>query len=236
MHGCSRLETLALSYAHEGVVMIEHLMTDAELRRLDAAFAPGAGQRQDAIPETVRAFVREHMALTAVASAIGGGAMRLVRIVAFDKTAEANWFVPWHQDRSVALAERREAEGFGAWTSKAGVVHAEPPVSLLEQMVTLRVHLDACGEDDGPLEVAPGTHRHGRLPRGRIDALVADAPVRLCLAERGDILVMSPLLLHRSQRARRPERRRVLHLEYCSGRLAPGLAWALAPATGDRLH
>lgn len=236
MHGGSRLDVLAHRYAVDGVVMIEHLMTDAELRRLDGAFGPGAGRRQDAIPETARVFVREHKALADVASAIGGGAMQLVRIVAFDKTAEANWFVPWHQDRSVALAERRETDGFGAWTSTAGVVHAEPPVSLLEQMVTLRVHLDACGEDDGPLEVAPGTHRHGRLPRGEIEALVADAPVRLCLAERGDILVMSPLLLHRSQRARQPTRRRVLHLEYCSGRLAAGLSWALDPVAGDRLH
>jgi hypothetical protein len=236
MYGGSRLEALARSYANDGVVMIEHLMTDAELCRLDGAFGPGGGRRQDAIPDTVRAFVSEHEGLADVASAIGGGAMRLVRIVAFDKTAEANWFVPWHQDRSVALAERRETEGFGAWTSKSGVVHAEPPVSLLEQMVTLRVHLDTCGEDDGPLEVAPGTHRHGRLGRDGIEALVAGVPVRLCLAERGDILVMSPLLLHRSQRARRPTRRRVLHLEYCSGRLAAGLSWALDPVAGDRLH
>jgi hypothetical protein len=33
---------------------------------------------------------------------------------------------------------------------------------------------------------------------------------------RGDIVAMCPLLIHRSQRARTPAARRVIHLEFCA--------------------
>jgi ectoine hydroxylase-related dioxygenase (phytanoyl-CoA dioxygenase family) len=81
-------------------------------------------------------------------------------------------------------------------------------------MVTLRVHLDDCGEDNGPLDVLPGTHLAGRLARTDVARLTQAAEPLLCLAARGDILAMRPLLLHRSQRARKPAARRILHLEW----------------------
>jgi hypothetical protein len=45
-------------------------------------------------------------------------------------------------------------------------------------------------------------------------------------AKRGDVLLMSPLLLHGSERARVPTRRRVLHLEWAAFDLPGGLHWA----------
>jgi ectoine hydroxylase-related dioxygenase (phytanoyl-CoA dioxygenase family) len=161
-----------------------------------------------------------------------GDAARLVRVIAFDKTPEANWFVPWHQDRAIALAGRHDLAGFGPWTIKDGLVHAEPPVALLDAMVTLRIHLDDCTEDDGPLEVARGSHRLGRLDQTRIADAVESGEMTLCLANRGDIVAMRPLTLHRSQRARRPSRRRVLHLEYCAVSLPAPLMWAIDRVAG----
>ena len=41
---------------------------------------------------------------------------------------------------------------------------------------------------------------------------------------------MSPLLLHASSKATRPDHRRVIHLEFCSASLPPGmLPYASAP-------
>jgi hypothetical protein len=31
-----------------------------------------------------------------------------------------------------------------------------PPAEILDKMLTLRVHLDDCGEENGPLRVIPG--------------------------------------------------------------------------------
>src|SRR5205085_916534 len=88
-----------------------------------------------------------------------------VRGLSFDKPAGHNWKVPWHQDLSISVRERREVPGFGPWSLKAGVPHVQPPIGILERMLAVRLHLDACGETDGPLQVLPGSHAHGRLDR-----------------------------------------------------------------------
>jgi hypothetical protein len=51
-----------------------------------------------------------------IAAALLGATPRLVRALYFDKTAERNWFVAWHQDRTVALSRRLEMPGLGPWT------------------------------------------------------------------------------------------------------------------------
>jgi len=91
-----------------------------------------------------------------------------VRATLFDKTAGANWLVPWHQDLTVCVQSRLDVPGYGPWTRKAGVWHVQPPVSVLERMLSIRVHLDDCGESNGALRVLPGTHRLGRLNAAQI--------------------------------------------------------------------
>jgi hypothetical protein len=43
-----------------------------------------------------------------------------VRGIFFDKTRSSNWKVVWHQDLTIAVRERRDLDGFTAWTMKAG--------------------------------------------------------------------------------------------------------------------
>lgn len=148
-----------------------------------------------------------------------------VRGIFFDKTPEANWVVPWHQDLSIAVRVRKDLPGWGPWSVKAGVPHVQPPVSLLERMVTTRIHLDDCGPDRGPLLVLPGTHRLGRLDSVKTTDLVATIPATVCTASAGDIILMSPLLLHASGRATNPSRRRILHIEWAAEPLPDGLDW-----------
>ncbi len=96
---------------------------------------------------------------------VAGADCRLVRGLFFDKTPGANWPVAWHQDLTLAVAERREIAGWSNWSVKAGVPHVQPPVDILERMVTLRLQLDDCGADNGPLRVLPGSHCLGRIGR-----------------------------------------------------------------------
>ena len=62
--------------------------------------------------------------------------------------------------------ERMDTDGYGPWTVKSGLIQVEPPLEILERMVTLRVHLDAVDERNAPLRIVPGSHRLGRLPPG----------------------------------------------------------------------
>ena len=148
-----------------------------------------------------------------------------VRALFFDKLPGSNWKVPWHQDLSVALAPRRHVEGYGPWSHKAGVLHAQAPVSLLESMLTVRLHLDACPLTNGPLRVLPGSHRYGKLEHHQIETLRSQIKEEVCEVECGGALLMRPLLLHASSSAQSPSHRRVLHLEYANTRLPDGLEW-----------
>ena len=165
--------------------------------------------------------VRRLSANPRIAQLVGGA--RVVRGILFDKTREANWAVPPHQDLNIALAERHEVQGFGPWSMKAGIVHAIPPVEILRGMLTIRIGIDACDMANGPLRVIPGSH-HAKIP----EAELPNGPFVDCLHEAGGAVLMRPLAVHASPRAAKPIRRRVIHLEYASVDLPPPLRWAFA--------
>jgi ectoine hydroxylase-related dioxygenase (phytanoyl-CoA dioxygenase family) len=149
-----------------------------------------------------------------------------VRAILFDKTENANWGVPWHQDLAIAVAEQIETPGFKPWSIKAGVVHVNPPVSFLAGMVTLRLHLDDCFTDNGALRVLPGSHLQGELDAEAITAWSANQSPITCEIAKGGALLMRPLLLHASTAAKNPSHRRVLHVEYAAMDLPNGLKWS----------
>ena len=156
---------------------------------------------------------------------------RVVRGIYFDKHKDANWKVAWHQDLTIAVRERPACpaetaiDGYGPWSLKAGIHHVQPPVSVLENMLTLRIHLDHTDESNGALRVLPGTHRHGRLNATQIQHLRQHHHPLTCTVPRGGVLLMRPLLLHSSTTAAKPVHRRVLHFEYSSIDLPDGLRW-----------
>lgn len=155
---------------------------------------------------------------------IGGGA-RPVRVLLFDKTPQTNWSVAWHQDRVVAVRERVQLSGFGPWSVKDGVPHVEPPVAILDGMVTLRLHLDDCGIDNAPLKIALGSHRLGLVPAVRAASEAERLPIAVCEARAGDIWACSTLVLHTSERSRSAGHRRVLHVDFAAGDLPRPLHW-----------
>jgi len=140
-----------------------------------------------------------------------------VRAIYFDKSPSVNWAVAWHQDLTVAVRSRVEVRGFVPWSTKNGVPHVQPPIALLEKMLTVRLHLDDCDQENGALRVIPGSHRLGRLSAERIREQCA-----------GDALLMRPLLLHASGRSKSGRHRRVLHIEYAGFSLPAPLEWCTA--------
>jgi len=152
-----------------------------------------------------------------------------VRVVAFDKTPEINWSVAWHQDRTIAVQERLDVDGFGPWSTKDDIIHVEPPVAILEGMVTLRLHLDDCGEDNAPLKVALGSHTLGLVPADQAAKVANRCEVLTCLAEAGDVWAYATLILHASERSRSDGRRRVLQVDYAACDLPGGLVWRGLP-------
>lgn len=175
------------------------------------------------LPE-VAEFARSAGVRALVEPVLGPGAFA-VRGILFDKTPDANWKVAWHQDLTIAVRERREVPGFGPWSEKAGVASVQPPPVVLERMLTVRVGLDPCGPENGPVVVLPGSHAQGRLSGATIGEWKdRSEPVATCLPA-GGALLMRPLLLHASAPARSPDHRRVVHLDFAADPLPGGLEW-----------
>lgn len=151
---------------------------------------------------------------------------RPVRALLFDKSATTNWQLGWHQDRTIHVRHRHAIAGYDIWTVKHGHTHVEPPVALLESMLTLRVHLDNASLNNAPLLIAPGTHRIGMVPDRMVDQVANDAGPVACTAEAGDVWLYSTLILHASKRAEAPRHRRVLQLDYAACDLPTPLEWA----------
>jgi len=151
------------------------------------------------------------------------------RATLFDKSGLRNWFVAWHQDATLPLESRAESPEWGAWSVKAGVLHARAPAWAMERIVALRVHLDESTLDNGPLRVIPGSHLRGVLSTDEILAVAREETPVYCLAKRGGIVAMRPLLIHASSKAEAEGPRRVIHIEYAASLdLAPGIRLATA--------
>jgi ectoine hydroxylase-related dioxygenase (phytanoyl-CoA dioxygenase family) len=93
-------------------------------------------------------------------------------------------------------------------------------------MVSIRIHLDDCPEENGALKVVPGSHRAGKIPESDIATVVERGTAVACEVNAGGVLAMRPLLAHSSSAAMKPAHRRVIHFDYAAGTLANGLQWA----------
>jgi ectoine hydroxylase-related dioxygenase (phytanoyl-CoA dioxygenase family) len=174
----------------------------------------------------------ESQEIRSLVEPILGNSVGIVRGIFFDKQPTANWKVPWHQDVTIAVKNLLELTDYHPWSVKNGIYHVQPPVAILEQMLTVRIHLDKTDESNGALKVIPGSHCDGKLKDIAIDLWKQTIPT-VCTCNPGGILLIRPLLLHASSVAVAPSHRRVIHLDYAGCNLPEGLNWYYG--NGDRM-
>lgn len=210
----------------QGFALARGVIPARACRELAAEMGPagGAGRRGVLGMAAVGQIAESSRLLNLVRPHVPGEPFA-VRAIYFHKSAEANWFVGWHQDLTIAVQERSEVPGFEAWSVKEGVPHVQPPVEVLEKMLTLRLHLDDADASNGALRVLPGSHRFGRLSAEEIEQQRSKMAEVVCAARAGDILAMRPLLVHASSRSTSERPRRVLHIEYAGETLPASLRW-----------
>jgi ectoine hydroxylase-related dioxygenase (phytanoyl-CoA dioxygenase family) len=177
-----------------------------------------AGVRHALGHPAVAALASDVRFLSIAQEVLGRDAMPF-RATLFDKSAEANWLVVWHQDTALPLRERRDTPGWGPWSVKDGVVYAHAPARALCRVLALRVHLDESDAHNGPLRVLPGTHTQGVLSDDDIEGLAAKTAPIDCLVPQGGVLAMRPLLIHASSKSQSEAPRRVLHIEYAASNM-----------------
>jgi ectoine hydroxylase-related dioxygenase (phytanoyl-CoA dioxygenase family) len=210
----------------DGFAILTNVIPASRADALSEALAGlGAGYGMRNLLRACPAVAALAVDLNALVKPVLGEGAFAVRGIFFDKLPGANWEVGWHQDLSIAVAERLDVPGFSGWSVKQGVPHVQPPVAVLERMLTVRLHLDNCGADNGPLRVLCGSHASGRLTDEQIERWKESGDEVACLVSTGGALLMRPLLLHASAPAEKACHRRVIHLEYAADPLPHGLRW-----------
>ncbi|WP_165250864.1 phytanoyl-CoA dioxygenase family protein [Paludisphaera soli] len=215
-------------FEDQGFAILERVLTPDECAELSAEERPAgrstAGTRSLLAEPWCRALV-DRLRLHGPLARLLPTGLVAVQCTSFEKSRDANWLVPWHQDLSIPVAERVDHPALRGWSRKEGATFVQPPEALLAEMAAVRLHLDPCGPDDGPLRVAAGSHRLGRIDPSRVPDARRGSPEVACLAGPGDVLVMRPLLLHASSRATGSGRRRVLHFLFGPPEPPFGLRW-----------
>ncbi len=212
-----------------GAARHDSVLSPAEVDRVAAMFAddgkPGDRLGADQLT-SISDLIARSGPIGRIAGDLLGRPAFAVRALLLDKSARGNWALGWHQDRTIAVAERVDVPGFGPWSVKRGQLHVQPPQSVIEMMVTLRIHVDRVDEASAPLRVIEESHRLGRLSDRCVVDAAASFPHLICLAEPGDVWACRTAIIHASA-ATTVARRRVLQLDYASDPLPGGLKWAM---------
>lgn len=148
----------------------------------------------------------------------------VVKSIYFDKPEKSNWYVAYHQDLTISVDKKIDLENFGPWTTKQNQFAVQPPLDILENIFTIRIHLDETDENNGALKVIPKSHAKGIYRPETIDWNVETE--NICNVEKGGIMIMKPLLLHGSNRTTNGKKRRVIHIEFSNKELPEVLNWS----------
>lgn len=148
----------------------------------------------------------------------------VAKSIYFDKPPISNWYVPYHQDLTISVDKKVAMDGFDCWTTKQNQFAVQPPLDILQKMVTVRIHLDDTNENNGALKVVPASHSKGIYRPETIDWAIEKEVS--CNVSKGGVMLMKPLLLHSSGRTTNNKQRRVIHIELSNQELPSELNWA----------
>jgi ectoine hydroxylase-related dioxygenase (phytanoyl-CoA dioxygenase family) len=176
------------------------------------------------IPEIRHAVFNDK--LNKIINGLFGNDYFAVKSIYFDKPEESNWFVAYHQDLTISVNKKVDLPGYSSWTNKHNQFAVQPPVDILENNFTIRIHLDDTDENNGALKVISGSHCNGIQ---RIDGVDCSSENEyICNVSSGDVMIMRPLLFHASNRTTNDKRRRVIHIEFSNAKLPDSISWSEA--------
>jgi len=222
---------------NDGFAIVNDIYTQAEIISIITAIE-AADQSNPAFRKTddlfaIRQFLKElpqvvplifNPKLKELVRALFGDGYFVTKSIYFDKPELSNWFVAWHQDLTIVVDKRTDTPGYGPWTVKQNQFGVQPPLNILQNNFTIRIHLDDTNGDNGALKVVPGSHKKGVYRPETINwDLETEA---ICNVNAGGLMIMRPLLLHASNRTTNNKKRRVVHIEFSREELDGGLNWA----------
>ncbi|MFV0201786.1 phytanoyl-CoA dioxygenase family protein [Empedobacter falsenii] len=174
------------------------------------------------VPETQNLIFNEN--LQKVISELFGKNYFVIKSIYFDKPETSNWYVSYHQDLTISVDKKIELDNFKFWTTKQNQFAVQPPIEILENIYTIRIHLDDTDENNGALKVIEKSHLKKIYRPENFDWKTEKETT--CNVNKGGIMIMKPLTLHSSSRTTNNKKRRVIHIEFSDTNLPKGLNWS----------
>jgi ectoine hydroxylase-related dioxygenase (phytanoyl-CoA dioxygenase family) len=172
----------------------------------------------------VEGLAHSHRLISLVKQVIGDNALPTNAFV-LDKTQNNNWGLDWHQDLKIAVRRKIETNGFYNWTIESGVNHTIPPREILEKRLSVRIHLDDCFTENGAILISPKSNQYGIIKnKAEVEKITRDN-ILYCEINKGGIMFITPLLLHKSPYSITYKKRRILQIDYVGSPLPNGLEW-----------
>ena len=174
------------------------------------------------IPDSIQLIFNDN--LNYIIKTIFGKDFFVVKSIYFDKPEDSNWFVSYHQDLTISVNNKVPLPNFGPWTIKQNQFGVQPPLEILQNIFTIRIHLDDTNTDNGALKVIPKSHLNGIFRPETINWNLEQEV--FCNVLEGGIMIMKPLLLHGSNKTINNKKRRVIHIEFSNLDLPNELNWS----------
>jgi ectoine hydroxylase-related dioxygenase (phytanoyl-CoA dioxygenase family) len=223
--------------AENGFTTINNIYTEKEVEQILWAINQ-ANQTKETFRKSadlfaIRQFLKEipeiknlvfNEKLNNVVDQLFGKNYFVVKSIYFDKPETSNWYVAYHQDLTISVDKKVELKNFGPWTTKQNQFAVQPPIPILENNFTIRIHLDDTDENNGALRVIPKSHLKKIYRPETIDWTTETETS--CAVNKGGIMIMKPLILHSSSRTTNNKKRRVIHIEFSNQELPTKLKWA----------
>ncbi len=220
-----------------GFIVIPDIYTDPEvgqiIKIIDQAPAHGDTFRKTKDLFAIRQFIKTIPSITPlifndkllyIIHQLFGAGYFVTKAIYFDKPAQSNWFVAYHQDLTISVDKKENIEGYGPWTVKQDQFGVQPPLQILQNNFTIRIHLNDTDKNNGALKVVPGSNLKGLYRPEAINWAIEKET--LCEVKKGGIMIMRPLLLHASNRTTNNTPRRVIHIEFSNAKLPSAINWS----------
>jgi ectoine hydroxylase-related dioxygenase (phytanoyl-CoA dioxygenase family) len=212
-------------YTHDEVQQILEVIATADtskdtFRKSSDLFA--IRQFLKEVPDTFDLIFNDR--LRTVIKEVSGDDFFVVKSIYFDKPEASNWYVAYHQDLTISVDRKIDIANFGPWTTKQNQFAVQPPTTILENITTIRIHLDDTDEHNGALRVVPESHLK-KIYRPETINWEEENEVS-CSVKQGGLMLMKPLTLHSSGRTINNKKRRVIHIELSNVELPDALQWA----------
>ncbi len=232
-----RFNNSEMLLSQTGFATLSNIYTNEEIENIlsviDSADSSNSPFRKSKDLFAIRQFLKEipsvipfifNEKLKALIKGFFGEDFFVTKSIYFDKPKQSNWFVAYHQDLTISVNKKMELQNYGPWTVKQDQFAVQPPREILQNIFTIRIHLDDTDENNGALKVIPGSHAKGIYRAETID-WTKETEIS-CNVKKGGVMIMKPLLLHSSSRTTNNNKRRVIHIEFSNQQLPEGLNWS----------